>query len=300
MFSGVRSPRKLKNRRLSFDLNRRSDHRISTADMRKFFCFAHIPKTAGSTFHSILERNFGDGYLIVPHDLHEAPIASENIALFVENYSNRRALGGHRVSLDLPFSITSADLRAIAFVREPLSRLFSEFHYGRHPDLKHLRYDTFDQFLEALAVEDSAFQNLQYRFLTKSLSELEQLVADKKLLLFTTERFEDACIILETLFPEDFRDNSFVEKNVNTARRDSLRRDRFNKETIEKVLGMDARLHALAQRSEQRLLDEISGKTDWPKRKVNFRRRCAVRRLLLDPFETFFSRGARFLERKAI
>lgn len=270
-------------------------------EIRRFFCFVHIPKTAGTTFNSVMARNFGANYLYLQNDLYEKPLDSNQISDFIQRFPDRQALGGHRLSLDMPFASQSVDVRAIAFVREPLSRLVSEYYYHRGLGFstsdEDLKQDTFDKFLVALAAKtDSPFHNAQWKFLNKTWNEIEQLITTKKLLLFTTENFERACICLETLFPDEFVDNSFTKKNVNRSK-PFLRLKDAKFSNAAKVLGVGQELYLRAQAAEQALFDEIGSVAEWYRLKKDFRRRCFMRRVLIDPLGDFIDKGARFAGR---
>lgn len=273
--------------------------------MRRFFCFAHIPKTAGTTFNSIMERNFGDDYLRVPHDFYEeGPLKSQFISAFIERFPNRRALGGHRVSLDLEFDMPGADLRAIAFVREPLDRLVSEYFYLRRISLTgeatELQQDTFEKFVEAAAAKaNSWFQNAQCQFVQTKLPELAELVEAQKVFLFTMDTFENACICLENFFPSDFLDCSYVEKNVNGGKAKAKPRPSLTG-AVAKLVGLDQQLYELAQLSQSRLFEEIGDPAHWNELKADFRRRCVFRRLIIGPSESLFLRGNHFFARKKL
>jgi len=114
-------------------------------------------------------------------------------------------------------------LYAISFVRDPVRRLVSNYYYQRaRKDVQH------DCYVNRYSLEELIYMVLKKGFSAPySLnSQLHSLVNDdtlgkvKKLAgtghfcLFQTERFNEACVLLERLYPNDFRDCAFP-KSVN-------------------------------------------------------------------------------------
>nr|WP_272506048.1 sulfotransferase family 2 domain-containing protein [Salinibacter ruber] len=97
--------------------------------------FIHIPKTAGTTFHTILRKQYGQSSIaavraFTPDEL-EAQMQSLGVAdradPDVEAVSGHMIFGAHRY-LDGP-------LQYLTFVREPVSRVISDYYYVRRtPD----------------------------------------------------------------------------------------------------------------------------------------------------------------------
>ncbi len=96
--------------------------------------FLHLPKTAGSTFSSILQRHF------VPAEIHS--IRSDDTVANVERFKNLpeevryriRLLRGHQV-FGL-HSYLAPGARYITILREPVARVISHYHYVKtteHP-----------------------------------------------------------------------------------------------------------------------------------------------------------------------
>ena len=61
--------------------------------MNKLIYFSHIPKVAGTTFSSILRRNFGDKYLEATHGFYEGFIPRRNLEMQLLN-NFYAAIGG--------------------------------------------------------------------------------------------------------------------------------------------------------------------------------------------------------------
>ncbi len=91
------------------------------------FCFLHIPRTAGTTLNVILNGNFEPDEtlsLYSDKDFKECRTLSEDVLAKI------KLIQGHIIlqSYDPP-RIYSRDVRAFTFLREPVSRLESEYHF---------------------------------------------------------------------------------------------------------------------------------------------------------------------------
>ena len=98
---------------------------------RTFFFNVHVPKCGGTTFRSLLYRNFGARYTEVYNLIWEKPYTSEQLAFFVNDSPGYDCLSTHRLSLDLPFDDERFRCIALVFVRDPIARFFSHYHYDR-------------------------------------------------------------------------------------------------------------------------------------------------------------------------
>lgn len=267
--------------------------------MKKFFCFIHIPKCGGLTFDDILVRNLGHSYLRLPHQLYEGPIAAHNIGLFAQESEARLGIGGHRISLDLP-DIEGITTQAISFVRDPLSRLRSEFFYiqklpgeiGQKKVMRNMNYPDYLNYylthpkqLEKLGgyQTDHLFGNIPY-----SDDYLAKVLKTNKLLLFPLERFDDACLYLEKVFPNYFRDASFVERNVNMYEENKQYEEL--EQALRAQLAKDNALYSLAVRQLDTNMADQFDADELLKAKKSFRRRCYKRKYAYHPLQRLTSK----------
>ncbi|WP_053976079.1 sulfotransferase family 2 domain-containing protein [Mangrovimonas xylaniphaga] len=191
--------------------------------MKNFYAFAHIPKTAGTSFYQILERNFGRSFVHVSSlGITESPLSSEAIKRFVIDNECVKAFGGHRVRFNLPWNkIDKLNLYAISYVRNPIDRLRSEYHY-----LKTLRLkvkgvyaaSSYEEFIYKLIRNEDElvkFASYQFRYLVSgtNISSIDELIENDNILIFPTECFLISCAILEYRFPKEFKDCSYVIRN---------------------------------------------------------------------------------------
>lgn len=267
--------------------------------LRLFFCFVHIPKCGGLTFDDILARNLGHGYLRLSSQLYEGAVATRNLALFIAESADRVGIGGHRVSLGLP-DVEDVDLKAISFVRDPIERIRSEFFYvrqlpgevGQNHVIRSLDYPSYLEYFltHSEALEKIGSYQTRRLFGNMAYSEeyLTEVVLQKKLLLFPLKRFDDACVYLEKVFPDYFKDASFVKKNVNSCQ-DNARYTELE-ETLRSKLMKDNALYSLANRQfETNLIAEFSEDTLMRVRRT-FRRRCWMRKYTYHPLQYFTSK----------
>lgn len=214
----------------------------------------HIPKCAGSSFASILQRNFkgafGDGRGFDPPMKYGISETTE----ILKKYPRLRCFSDHKLTMHLPYDFPDKDVRAIAFIREPVSRFISHYFYCRNNAIHN-----FDPLAKQLTLEDYIQEvllkekrigllNGQTYQLTgintgRDLSKLQALTESKKLLLFPVSRFDEACILLERCFSDDFSDCAYVRKNVSIRNQPVLPDEH---KIIEEAMALDKQLFAMA------------------------------------------------------
>jgi hypothetical protein len=188
------------------------------------FLFAHIPKSGGTTLGRILRRNFGASYYSYYGLYDHYMLQAADVQRMCDLHPQYRCISSHLLSLDLPFASANWDFRAFTFIREPVDRALSLYFYtlrlaeknpgGPHPG----PIEEFFRPILSGEKRDMRFFNAQTRFLTARQSEtldwskIKTLMQEQRLLLAPLEAFDDACLLLERWFPEDFRDNAFPGK----------------------------------------------------------------------------------------
>jgi hypothetical protein len=105
--------------------------------------FLHIPKTAGSTFGSVLRRNAPTGDFHIPNMFNYEADLTARLAWIARQPTGRvRSIQGH-ISLSWRASLPP-DARFVTFLREPVARQFSHFRHlyresiaaGREPPME--------------------------------------------------------------------------------------------------------------------------------------------------------------------
>lgn len=190
----------------------------------KKFIFCHIPKSAGTLFGQILERNFRKRFYPYYGLWDNRSFTKEDVAGMCNLHPQYDCLASHMFSLDLPFESEGMDFRAITFIRNPVERALSLYTYsfrlaklnkGYHPP-KSVE-DFFRSIIEN--IDDARFCNAQYRYLygestgDDGFTKIKKLSQSGKLLLAPVERFEDACLLLEKIYPQYFINNAFGRRS---------------------------------------------------------------------------------------
>jgi hypothetical protein len=193
---------------------------------RMVFVHTHIIKCGGTTFFHILKKLFGSGFYRDESLIFYQYTAKQMLEI-MHNCPWLKAYSSHKTSLDLPFDAPELDLKAIVFVRDPVDRFLSHYfmHSNRKPNsLKsaplaqeldlpgYINYALIEKNLES-------YIDGQVRFLMKradqdAIDQIRTLTENDHVLLFPLSQFDDACIILEKMFPDYFSDCAYERKNI--------------------------------------------------------------------------------------
>ncbi len=190
---------------------------------RTIWLHVHIPKAGGSTLRHLFRRNFDKGYYNATSLLETKQYTRDEVSEIVRCHPHVTCYSDHKLSLDLPFEHPNADVYAVCFVRDAVERFISRYFFHRHfEDVQCLAQRvSFREFAESELVRKDTppSTNSQIYFLNggKSFSDLavvNSALETGRAYLFPVERFDEACICLEQLFPEAFSDLSYVLTNV--------------------------------------------------------------------------------------
>lgn len=188
------------------------------------FIFSHIPKSAGTLFGQILERNFRKRFYPYYGLWDNRFFTKEDVAGMCDLHPQYQCLASHMFTLQLPFESKRFDFRAITFVRDPVERALSLYSYSFRMAKLNTGYQPpgsiEDFFRSIIASEDDArFCNAQYRFLCgeknglEGLEQIKSLSQAGKLLIAPVERFADACLLLEKMYPQYFINTAFGRRS---------------------------------------------------------------------------------------
>jgi hypothetical protein len=192
------------------------------------FVHVHIRRSGGTTFYSqVLRNNFQEGFYRDSSLIHYQ-YTSAQFEQIIDNCSWLRAYSSHKVSLDLPFHRQNPTPVAIVFVRDPVDRVISQYFHHRTnskdwlPKTKEL---SLSEYIHYALVEGHIKEYVQegplsqLEFISGSAGEsalaaIEKLWEEGHLLLFPMEGFDQACVLLERLYPDHFTDCAYRRRNV--------------------------------------------------------------------------------------
>ena len=244
----------------------------------------HVPKAGGSTIRQLMNRNFSDGYYNSNSLLETKQYTREEVSEIIRCHPWLRCFSDHKLSLDLPFDSEHANVKALCFVRDPVERFISRYNFHRNFEEVNCiaQKMTFRQFAEMELVEQFVHPqtNSQIYFLNGGLSNtalapVQAAVDTGQTLLLPIEQFDLACIYLENMFPDDFKDLSYVL--VNTSNRKESIND-TDRQFVAALLKDDNPLIDMAQKQlQQRLSDAFDSQDDQDAALTEFQDRCSRR-----------------------
>ena len=218
----------------------------------------HIPKTAGSTLRTILSRNFQKSYFTAVSLLEHHKLSIDDTREIVQKHHRwLRCYSDHRLSLDVPFDSDLIEARAIAFVRDPVSQVLSQYNFQRNHHKRRTEVEamTLNEFVEkkfARPQKNAKRRNsrgLQLQRLIgsefgKNLGDIKELLDQGKLFLFPLEEFDLACTCMEKMFPESFTSTAYIHANRSKEKADP---DPGFEQQLRQYVAPDFDLHNMSQ-----------------------------------------------------
>lgn len=96
----------------------------------------HIFKNGGSTIDYALRRSFGDTLVDFHGEHDDARLVAEDIVRLVQEDPGVAAISSHHLRYPRP-RVRGVEFHDICFIRHPLARILSLYHYGRRLDPAH-------------------------------------------------------------------------------------------------------------------------------------------------------------------
>lgn len=252
--------------------------------MHSIWLHVHVPKAGGSTIRQLMNRNFGDGFYNSNSLLETKQYTSFDVSEIIRCHPWLRCFCDHKLSLDLPFDSQHANVLALCFVRDPVERFISRYFFHRNFEKVNCiaQRMSFREFADAELVNQHVHPqtNSQIYFLNggkgnQEMQVIEDAIATGKTFLFPIERFDEACICLEQMFPDDFKDLSYVKTNV--SKRD-IQISAEDREFVQQHLKIDVPVFELANNQiESCLASAFDSNEHREAVLVEFRDLCARR-----------------------
>lgn len=212
----------------------------------------HIPKTAGSTLRQILSRNFQNSYFSAVSLLEHRKLGlAETTEIVEKHFRWLRCYSDHRLSLDLPFDADEVNTKALAFVRNPVDQVVSQYCFQRDHRRRKTEVSSMSlaEFVErkfnrpGRLSKGLQLQRLKGESHGRTIDEIKQLLDEKKLYLFPLEEFDVACTCLEQSFPHEFRSNEYLYANKGPSK---VAPDEAVVARIRELVAPDFELHNIA------------------------------------------------------
>jgi hypothetical protein len=204
--------------------------------------FLHIPKTAGSSLHFVLENNLGISFCHTGHT--QTRVFSQQDLDFAKKvFPELKGVGGH--NLVAPLKLAEPDLFHMTFLREPLARVLSNYQEKTlHRQLRGQRVIGFEEALQT----DEELGNLQVKLMAGD-SNLDEAIRYLEQCQFVglTEKFDLSLHVLKKIypFPLDVRYKKIREQSDNRIRK-QLESDPRAMELLREKNQLDMKLYEYA------------------------------------------------------
>jgi len=119
--------------------------------MRTVICHYHIYKNSGTSFDTLLTKNFGERHICFDGPFPFFTVDQEQFSRIIERKSNVIAFSSHQIQLPVPASLDFLVL-PVVFVRHPILRILSIYKFKQKTDdgtltSKNAQKMTFDEWV---------------------------------------------------------------------------------------------------------------------------------------------------------
>jgi len=201
--------------------------------------FSHIPKTAGTTFKTILRNNYGSSH-VEANKIKRAVYTQRDLEFAQRVFFRIRAISGHNLS-DPVRNLEAGGAQMFTILRQPVMRCAS--HYQDNV----LRQNYKMSFREWIRLEKN--QNVMVKNIAGSddLERAKTLLKDHYLFVGFTERFEESLKLLNLLLEEplELQYRTSIVASSNQIKKDLLQ-DKESVELMETHNRLDQQLYDFA------------------------------------------------------
>lgn len=231
--------------------------------MKRVFFHIHLWKTAGTTFFNICSDNFKKAFHRDIMLIQNWFLSIQQLRWLLDYHDWIRCYSCHMLNGELPYDDADKEVIGIAFVRNPVSRFISSYNFQRRATYRggSAKEHDFEQFYKNALVNTNnlLWRNGQTHILGGSgtedgLGKISERIERGQLIVLPTERFNESCILLERIFPDDFEDCSYVR--LNTSKQHALVSEQ-QKNAIEAFMDVDNQLIELANQYLDSTLDSL-------------------------------------------
>jgi len=188
-----------------------------------FFIHIHIPKTGGTTFNKLLEKNFNNSFeQFAGRFIYLFPKFSiDQIINFIELHSVINCVASHNFTAILPYQFGKRKIVGVAFLRDPIDTFLSLYFHLRHRGGNFIESQkNLDDYIELKtknirSIDKKGFLKVMTGYENKeAFKYIKLLVENRNLFLFDTNRMQNSYDILCDIFPDYFARNKVTKENI--------------------------------------------------------------------------------------
>ncbi|WKK67361.1 sulfotransferase family 2 domain-containing protein [Lutimonas zeaxanthinifaciens] len=219
--------------------------------------FCHIPKTAGSTFNYILQKNFGCNLnSIIPRNGSNYYYKDLKKDQFV--YGGAKCIAGHGLKPFIDYKEFNSKLKWITFFRDPIKRFVSQYIHQQTSNLSQYHMPIIDW------AEKYERRNWQVKWIAgeEDLIAAKQIIEEKFIFSGVTEKFDQSLILFRSLLDNKIDISYTTPKMV--VRNYNLKNELLN-EKYDSLLTffieqneLDIQLYDFAKRNFEKAFNQIS------------------------------------------
>jgi hypothetical protein len=246
----------------------------------------HIFKNAGTTIEYTLDRAFGDKFRVIHGPDPDSVLTGADLARFLEANPGISAVSSHHLKFPVP-EIPRTVLIDCCFLRDPLKRIWSMYHYFR-------RIDSVDELSDqAKQVDAPAFVELLVRDYPHMINDVQvNLLANGGVYLRPPNQvdFERAAALLDRtsilglvdIFDESMTAAEYYLRPVFPVKLHYILQNASdlpfrlpaNGKLYEEIAALNRYDTELVNRARQEVLRRFHVMPDYAERLADFRRRC--------------------------